>query len=197
VRAHCVAGDHALGGRLVAEHLYGRGHRVLGVVTGPADSSDSAQRLKGFTAFLRERGVALDPRLIRCGEFQEEPAYRLTDQLLDARKDLTAIFCCNDNMALGVLRRLRERDIPCPARVSVVGYDDTRQAAEASPALTSVRVPLYDMAQEGTRHLLRYLDRHRTGFFGRTSTLPVTLVPRASVGDCNPRALPPRSQRKP
>lgn len=187
LRAHCVSGDHLLGGRLAAEHLYTRGHRTIAVLTGPADSSDSALRLKGFTAFLREVSVPLERRLIHCGEFQEEVAYRLTDSVLETRRGLTAVFCCNDEMAFGVMRRLQERGIPCPGRISVMGYDDHRRAATVTPALTTIQVPLYELAQEAARRLVEYLqDTAQRDFFYRTTLLPVKVVPRQSVGRREP-----------
>ena len=188
LHAHCVSGDHLLGGRLAAEHLYAHGHRTIAVLTGPANSVDSRLRVQGFAAFLRGAGVRLDRRLIRCGEFQEEAAYQVTGPLLKSRRGITAIFCCNDAMAFGVMGRLRELGIPCPERISVMGYDDDQRAASVSPPLTTVRVPIYELAQEAARRLLQHLqDRQAEAFLSRATLLPVAVVARQSVGRRAPR----------
>ena len=90
-------------------------------------------------------------------------------------------------MAFGVLEKLRALGIACPGKISVMGYDDERGAQFSRPPLTTIRVPLYEMAKEGTRSLVEHLKQngHTKKHFIRKTLLPVTLVERGSVKDSN------------
>ena len=182
LQAYCVSGDHLLGGELAARHLYAKGHRRIAVLTGPADSYDSRLRVHGFRRFLRRQdaGVHVMPL---SGEFQREQARMVAMNFLRKRPDaVTAAFCCNDAMALGVLDALRQLGLSCPRDVSIVGYDDDPAAATSQPSLTTIRVPLYEVARDGTERLVRYLDqRQPKDFAGGQTLLPVMLLERSSV----------------
>lgn len=183
IRAHFVSGDHFQGGRLAAETLYSQGHRKIGVFTGPPDSADSQLRMKGFANYLAEKGIILDPDAIVCGHFQEEKAYALAGPFLQRQKNLTALFCLNDGMALGVLRKLQELGIRCPEQLSVLGYDGDKRGESSQPPLTTVSVPLYEIAKEATERLVRYLEapRKNKDFYFHQTLVPVALTQRGSV----------------
>lgn len=177
LRAYCLSGDNRLGGVLAAQHLVDNGHRRLAVLAGPIWSSDSRLRIQGFRSVLRGRGVSLT--MLR-GDFSEHIAREVAEPLVQQRR-VTAVFCCNDDMALGVLAALRANGRSCPADLSAVGYDDTTRAQAAEPPLTTIRVPLYDVAYQGTQRLLEHLQAGRRGRLIGQDCLPVTLVERRSV----------------
>lgn len=184
VRAHFVSGDNELGGELVAKHLYLKGHRRIAVLTGPAWSSDSRMRLAGFKSELRRRGVDLNLDWLIAADYRKDKAAVLVESLLIPQPKVTAIFCLNDYMAFGVLAKLKEKKILCPGDISVVGYDDEQDAEHSNPPLTTIRVPLYELAKEATQKLLRYLDKEgkKDKLEGETK-LAVTLIERKSVKD--------------
>lgn len=184
VRAHYVSGNHFEGGRLVAQYLYSQGHRNIGVLSGPPDSIDSRLRLEGFDSFLKaETGKVLDPSLISCGHFQEEKGGAAFEDLISRNKNITAIFCLNDNMAFGAIKKMNELGIKCPEQISVVGYDDEKRGESFSPALTTVHVPIYDVAKEASEKLLGLLTgaSKKTDFYYKQTLLPVKLIVRNSV----------------
>jgi DNA-binding LacI/PurR family transcriptional regulator len=181
IRVPFVCGDNRLGGMLAARHLYDAGHRRIAILTGPVDSNDSRLRVEGFKGFLAQAGQAVDVTVLP-GAFLQEQAREQATALLRERREISAIFCCNDNMAFGVFSALRELGLSCPKDVSVVGYDDEPRAALADPPLTTIRVPLYDIARAGAERLLKYLKKQvsREAFYQPTM-FPVTLVERGSV----------------
>ncbi|MEI7750504.1 MAG: LacI family DNA-binding transcriptional regulator [Candidatus Omnitrophota bacterium] len=181
VRASFVSADQEKGGWLAAQHLYGKGHRRFAVVTGGAFSVDSQLRMKGFQSFLRSRHIALPKDRIFCGEFQEDVAASAVEKFLKTKPKGTAIFCFNDDMAYGVIRKMREAGLRCPQDISVMGFDDDSRAAACEPPLTTVRVPLYDVAKQATRHLVEKLASGAKGFAGHEELLPVEVVVRKSV----------------
>lgn len=177
-----VGTDHQLGGRIAANYLYSLGHRRVAVMSGPSWSLDSRSRLQGFQAFFKENGCAIPADGIMEGDFLESTAYAKTDELLQKVPEITAVFACNDQMAFGIIRRLKERGMACPDTISVMGFDDEIAAQSYDPALTTVHVPVYDMAVEGTRLLLDCLKNAVPAKeFCGVSTLPVRLVERKST----------------
>ncbi len=181
IKAHFVSGDHFQGGRLAAEYLYSHGHRKIVVLTGSGGAPDAQQRLEGFRAFLSEKGISLGSNAIFDVHFKQDEAYQFTETLLTKRPDATAIFCINDTLAFGVLKKLKELDIDCPKKISVMGYDNDRRAEASSPSLTTIQVPVYEAAKKAAEHLISYLKDKNSKKFYTPELLPVKLMERESV----------------
>jgi len=178
---HFVAADHFEGGRLAAHHLAENGHREIAVFSGPLYSPDTVVRLAGFRAGLQEAGLSLpDSRMIDVN-FEEEKAYGAAAPFLKKHPEVTALFCMNDVQAHGVLRRLKELNVPCPGKISVIGYDDDRPSANSEPPLTTVRAPVYELGRLAAQDLIAHLAAPEKPAFGEARMLPVTLIERASV----------------
>lgn len=177
-----VSGDHFKGGELAAECLYNHGHRKVAVVSGMAWSMDNQQRIEGFKSYFHNKGIEVEDDLVIHGEFQEKVAYEQIEKLWNRRKDFTAVFCCNDHMAFGVIRKLRELGTHCPDDISVIGYDDDSRCVMFDPPLTTVHVPMYNLARVGIQHLVAFLQENdpEKKFLGRI-LLPVHVVERISV----------------
>ncbi len=184
VKGFMISGDHFEGGRLAAWHLDDCGHRKMAVMTGPPDSTDSKLRLQGFESFLAEKGMQLSDDHILCGHFQEDLAGKMIEDFFKkfSPAEITAIFCLNDNMAFGVIKKLQELGITCPGQISVVGYDDGKRAETFDPPLTTIRVPLYDLARLAVQNLIHYLKFKSTAsFYYQKHFLPVSLSKRSTV----------------
>ncbi|GAA3069691.1 hypothetical protein GCM10020254_11830 [Streptomyces goshikiensis] len=126
-----------------------------------------------------------DPALIAEGDFTSAGGARAMTELLERAPGLDAVFAANDLMATGALRVLRERGLSVPADVSLVGFDDTEQVAEAAdPPLTTVRQDIEGMGRLMAALLLRTLARGRAATAGgappESVITPTTLVRRAS-----------------
>ncbi len=177
-----VSGANFLGGQLAAKHLYNNGHRKIAVITGPDWSGDSRLRVEGFCSFLKEAGLTLDPRFILCANYEEDTAGKVVETFLTKKLPVTAFFCCNDNMAFGTIKKIRAMGLDCPKDISVVGFDDDKRAEYFDPPLTTVHVPVYEIAKEATKNLLHRLKEKNNQklFYGET-LLPVSLIERQSV----------------
>jgi LacI family transcriptional regulator, galactose operon repressor len=103
------------------------------------------------------------------------------DELLGGERRPTAVFCTNDMLALGLLRRLSLAGVMVPRDLAVVGYDDIEFAADAAVPLTSVRQPKYQLGRAGAELLLDEADRPDEHEHRRFVFKP-ELVPRASSG---------------
>ncbi|WP_431916030.1 LacI family DNA-binding transcriptional regulator [Micromonospora wenchangensis] len=165
------------GGRLLGAELLRRGHTRIGVVAGPQVLTTITDRLDGLRTALAEGGHPLPPERVRYADFDRDGGARAAGELLDAFPGLTALVALNDSMAVGALTLLRARGVPVPGQVSVVGFDDMPVAADVTPALTTVRLPLVELgARAMTLALGPAADR------SRVEVLPATLVVRDSLG---------------
>ena len=173
-----VGATNRQGGHDATRYLLDLGHRRIGHVTGALELGCARDRLDGYRAALAERGLAVDPDLIREGDFYKPRAYAAALELLDLPKPPTAIFASNDVSALGVMEAARDHGLRIPTDLSVVGFDDIPQAEHAHPALTTVRQPLEEMGRVAARLLLTAIrDPERTH---TRVELPTDLIVRAS-----------------
>ena len=116
-----VSADHYQGGRMVARLLIESGHRRVACVAGDERPGDVRVRFAGFVDELAEHGIIMDDALQVGGGYRFDGGYDAADGILDA--GATAVFCCNDLMAMGFLSRMRERGLRAPDDCAVVGYD--------------------------------------------------------------------------
>lgn len=144
-------------------HLIALGHQRLATITGRLNLSNGLDRLEGFRKALQQVGLTLPDEYLQRGDFQFESGYRCGLQLLQLAVPPTAIFCCNNKMTLGLMRALAELGVPCPGRVSVLGFDDFDWAANFSPRLTTVAQPTCEMGKQAMQMLLRKIESSREG----------------------------------
>jgi DNA-binding LacI/PurR family transcriptional regulator len=159
--APSITVDDALGMRLAVEHLLGLGHRRIGYVSGPADADTARRRLEGYLGALRDAGIK--PMVSRVVEssFDEESGYHACSELLNRwRKPPTGVTVWSVAAAIGVVARLATEGLRVPTDVSVVAFHDAPLAAYLQPPLTTVRMPLAEMAARGVDALLKRIDGH-------------------------------------
>lgn len=178
-----IVADNRAGAEAAARLLTELGHRRIGIVSGPADTSTAVARDRGFAAGLEAGGLALDPALCRRGEFSHGSGRALCEELLALERAPTAIFCGNDVIALGALDAARGRGVDVPGGLSIVGFDDIALAAWESFRLTTVHQPLAEMAAAAVRALLERIEGG--GGEPRRQVFPTALVERDT-------AAPPR-----
>lgn len=149
--------DQAGGARQATEHLLGLGHRTVHHLAGPATSRPAARRIEGWRDALR--GAGREVPAVVGGDWSVESGY-LAGRELARDPACTAVFCSNDQMALGLYRALAEAGRRVPDDVSVVGFDDTADGRGYAPPLTSVH---QDFADVGHRCVASALELVRSG----------------------------------
>jgi LacI family transcriptional regulator len=162
-----VRADHRGGGALVARLLGDLGHEDVLVLAGPPGLPSGSLRAEGFLAQFGGR------TRVEHGDFTREGGRALTHRVWEGGTRVTAVVAANDLVALGALDALRERGVGVPSEVSLVGFDDVRDAALADPPLTTVRQPAYEMGRAAAEALLQASVDDRV--------FPVELVERDSV----------------
>jgi LacI family transcriptional regulator len=192
-----VIAANMAGAIAATEHLIGFGHRRIGLVKGIPGFVATEDRASGYRAALTEAGISLDPELEVCGEFDTIEGRVAAARLLDLPDPPTAVFACNDDMALAVLQEARARGIRVPEDLSVVGFDDTTMARIAVPAITTIRQPLEEVGRMAVTLLTRIIDGQTvdplrveigTRLVVRESTGPAPVAPARQL-----RAAPARA----
>lgn len=154
--------DNGKGGYQATQHLIDLGHRRIACITGPSDLTPSADRVTGYSHALTNAGLQVDTTLITRGDFQYESGYVAALRLLDQPNPPSAIFACNDLMAMGAIRAVVRKGKRVPDDVSIVGFDDIRLAAFTNPALTTVAQPKYEMGELAANLLLERIAGSKT-----------------------------------
>lgn len=165
----------------VTEYLLGLGHRRIALLSGEAEVNSARLRRQGYQQMLAKAGISADPALTPPGGYFEASGYARAMELmrLPEKQRPTALFCGDDEIALGALRALKALGLRVPEDVSVCGFDDIPPAAIADPPLTTVRQPLAQLGERATEILLTQIDENAPG--GQKEVLPAELIVRASV----------------
>ena len=179
-----VAFDNRGGARRLTEHLLALGHRRIGYAAGPVERSTTRHRLEGHRAALAAHGLGPDTqagteagRLTLHGGYDRASGYDAALELLRREPEVTAIAAANDTVALGVCAALRDRGLSVPSDVSVAGFDDLPFSVDASPALTTVRIPLQEAGARAGRLVMGRLAPPPGG----VATVTAELMVRAST----------------
>jgi LacI family transcriptional regulator len=172
-----IPDDHA-GMTLAVEHLYQLGHRRIAHVAGPADTSTGARRAAGFGAAIGLLGLPR-MRIAHASAFTEHAGRVAARVVLARRERPTAIVAANDLIALGVIRAADEVGLRCPEDVSLVGFNDMPFADRLRPALTTLRIPEYEIGHRAATLLLARIRDPRSR--AETILIPPELVVREST----------------
>jgi LacI family transcriptional regulator len=164
----------------VAQHLLELGHREIAVVSGYTANNDRArERVAGVREAVEARGLALAPELVLETSFSIASGRRALADLLATKQRFTAVACGNDILAMGVLIEAAARGIAVPGQLSVAGFDDIDLAAEYTPSLTTVHLPVADIGRAAAERMLARLAGKTVP---RVEEVRVDLVVRASTG---------------
>ncbi|WP_455354512.1 LacI family DNA-binding transcriptional regulator [Streptomyces sp. SYSU K217416] len=170
--------DNRGGGQRLTEHLLTLGHRRIGYIAGPAGRTTTRHRLEGHRAAMAAAGLGDGAdRLTVHGPYDRRTGFDATRELLRRDPGLTAVVAANDTVALGACAALREEGLSIPGDVSVAGFDDLPFSADAVPALTTVRLPLYEAGARAGRLAMGREEPPPGGL----ANVPADLIARAST----------------
>lgn len=169
--------DEHAGGRAAIEHVLALGHERTAFLAGRQGSWATRERLAGFNDGIEAAGMDPADHPVYTGNYRLDTGYELTHVALSRTPRPTALLCGNDQMALGAYLALARLGLRVPEDVSVVGYDDEPIASDLRPALTSVRIPFYEMGRLAAQHTFAgEVDK-----LPPVTSLPCTVVARGST----------------
>lgn len=180
---HSVNVDDYEGARCAVRHLLDLGHRAVGFIGAGNRPRSNRRRLAGYSDALSEAGIALQDGWIQITPVEHrlhtddvDGGVSLLPDLLGA--GVTAVFCYNDMIAVGVLMVCRERGIDVPGRLSVIGFDDIEIAQYVTPPLTTMNQPRLRLGQVAAGMLMNLMSGERA----ENPVLTPELIKRASTG---------------
>ncbi|MGF1739963.1 LacI family transcriptional regulator [Vibrio profundum] len=147
----CVFFDHQLASRLAAQHCIDKGHTKIACISGPESRYSSQFRRDGFLDAMQRAN--LTPTHCLSGEYDLPSGYRLTCQILK-NDPPSAIYCCNEEMAVGALLAISEHGLHVPEDISLICYDSGERAEFVTPKITSLHFPITSMAKAATYQLI-------------------------------------------
>ncbi|MGH9769161.1 MAG: LacI family DNA-binding transcriptional regulator [Blastocatellia bacterium] len=135
-------------------HLIELGHARIAIIAGQLNLSNGFDRVEGFRKAMQEAHLPVREEYFCRGDFQIESGYRYGLELMRLAEPPTAILACNNKMTLGLMRAVGEMGVPCPEKVSILGFDDFEWAANFSPRLTTVAQPTHEIGRQAMKMLL-------------------------------------------
>ncbi|MEP7206290.1 MAG: LacI family DNA-binding transcriptional regulator [Casimicrobiaceae bacterium] len=164
----------------VTRYLIDRGYAPLGYVGAwPKDNDRARDRRRGFVAACKSAGLAVDGSLCVETELDLAAGARAIATLLDRRPDVRAVFCSADTLAVGAIFEAQRRGLAIPADIAIAGFDDLDIAAEIVPALTTLRVPRYELGRRAGELICERLAGGKV--VERVADVGYALVPRSSA----------------
>lgn len=148
-----IAIDNLKGGEIAADYLVSFGHKKVATITGNLATQAGAERLEGFKNYLDKKKIPLPKEYIYQGDYSRRSARFATEQFLELEHPPTAIFAASDDMALEAIAVILEVGMKVPQDISVIGFDDNPACLYGPVALTTIKQPLFKMAEDAVKVL--------------------------------------------
>ena len=149
--------DHRSGGRIATQHLLDLGHRRIAHIAGPANRTTGIDRRHGYEAALVAAGISPQSALVATGDYSFASGEHLMGELWRERP--TAVFVAGDAMALGALRALSRLGVRVPDDLSLVAFGNPDFVRYATPAITTVDLPVAAAGEVAVELALRRMQR--------------------------------------
>jgi LacI family repressor for deo operon, udp, cdd, tsx, nupC, and nupG len=172
--------DNQAAAREMTDYLIGQGHRRIAFIHGQEASLLTKDREEGYKASMRAAGLDIGEGWITGGNLNISDTIEATRRLLGQANRPTAIFCANDEMAMGCLHAIKSAGLSVPHDLSVVGFDDIRYAAILDPPLTTIHQPAHLIGERVMHRLLREIEEGRSDNT-EPEVVPHKLIIRESV----------------
>jgi LacI family transcriptional regulator, galactose operon repressor len=173
--------DNISGGKKAVQLLINSGHNNIGFIAGDIHHPSIKDRFQGYKIALEEAGLNYNPTNYVIDE--NNPArvngYQAAKKLFKKNKNITAIFACNDAMAIGVMQYLKENNIKIPDDISIIGFDNVEADLSLDPPLSTVGVEKTDMGIEAIRLMSDILKNKVKSI--KKVLVPVELIRRKST----------------
>jgi DNA-binding LacI/PurR family transcriptional regulator len=186
ISVHSVVCDELEGALIAMHYLIKRGHRQIAFIDGSvllgsmSSKFYAVERRKiGYRTALIDAGLPVVPELIEQGDLGATGGYQACQRLLRRNIPFTALFCANDETAIGAMQALREAGRRIPEDVSIIGFDDIAMAAHLTPALTTIRVNKDALGSIAVKQLLELAKEPSE--ICTSTVLEVELIERDSV----------------
>ncbi|GFD76979.1 LacI family DNA-binding transcriptional regulator [Alteromonas marina] len=178
-----VSLDNRAAARAMTEHLIGKGHSRIAMVKGPDSSPLTQERLAGYKDALANANIAFDEKLLFPGDFTLQAGYNAGVHIAALHNRPTAVFCENDETAIGAMQAFKQANLNIPKDISVAGFDDIAFSAFVDPPLTTIAQPAEEFGRTAVTLLVDLLN-------GKIRKAPKVIMPfelivRESTGEAS------------
>jgi LacI family transcriptional regulator len=173
--------DNRGGARLAVKYLLSLGRRNIGLISGPLEWLEARARKQGWEDELQAAGLEVSDDYWVQGNWSAASGEIAFIEMLKKYPEVDAVFCSNDQMALGLLHHAHAIGKRIPEDLAVIGFDDMAEAAFFTPALTTIRQPLRELGTLAVKTLLEQVKGTDPRQFSQIITLPTELIVRDST----------------
>lgn len=152
--------DNPQGVREAFAHLYGQGLRKLIFIAGAVESFDNGERMATFLSEAQQHDLQIP---VYQGKFTEISGYEIAKTIIQSNDLPQAVFCSNDQMAIGFLRAMKECGLNAPHDIAVVGFDDIPLTRYMQPSVSTIGASRFEWGMTAVRQLIDFLE-HETPF---------------------------------
>jgi LacI family transcriptional regulator len=158
-RYPCIRVDGAEGFIDLVDHIQENGFQKFAFIGGPANLVNQAERLNWFRQAIQFHGLVLNPELITIADLTSTGGYQSAIELLSLPDPPDAILCINDETAFGVLHAAHKHGMEIGRELAVAGFDGVQDAKHTEPPLTTLDIPVFDIARQLVDMLLQTIER--------------------------------------
>lgn len=180
-QVNSVLTDNRAAAHRAVGHLLDYGHRRLAHVQGPSRNASPNERHVGFCEAMGNAGLDIPADWIMPGDYTMNAGIAAANRIGAMRERPTAVFCGNDEMAIGLVARLRELGVECPRDISIIGFDDIAVAQHYAPPLTTMRQPREEIGRIATDSVIDIIEGAAREPGPLHAVLPARLVIRQST----------------
>ena len=165
-----VSLDNRAAAKAMTEHLISLGHTRIAMIKGPNSSPLTQERLVGYKDALAQANIAFDESLLFPGDFTLQAGYNAGETISHLESRPTAVFCENDETAIGAMQAFKQANLHVPNDISVAGFDDIAFSAFVDPPLTTIAQPAEEFGRTAVTLLVDLLN-------GKIRKAPKVIMP--------------------
>ncbi len=158
VNLSSIAIDNIEASKKIVQILIDNNHKNIAMVSGRKEATVSLERYEGYKQALVENGILINNDYVVKGDFLEQKAYEVSKELLKKNKEITAVFCASDMMAIGCMKAIKELGLEIPKDISIVGFDNIPLAKYTTPPLTTVNQDFYERGKVAVEQLCKMTE---------------------------------------
>ncbi|MFP7367931.1 LacI family DNA-binding transcriptional regulator [Bacillus safensis] len=153
-----ILADDSQGAYQAAHHFIQQAHEQIAIIEGREGFKSTQERKAGFLQALIDHQIPMKKEYMMKGDYHMKSGYESMESLLALDEPPTALFCSNDDMAIGAMNALFAKGKTCPNDISIIGFDDIAFSSYTTPALTTVKKPIEKMCALGAEAILSVIN---------------------------------------
>ncbi|WP_105617047.1 LacI family DNA-binding transcriptional regulator [Vallitalea okinawensis] len=179
----CYLSDDRIGVEMAINALFAKGHQHIAIIKGREKFAMATERLEGYYQSFRSHQMKPEDCYMIQGDFSANSGYDGMKTLLDLKEKPTAIFCSNDDMALGAIKAIYEAGMKVPEHFSIISFEDSKIGEYSFPPLTAIQRPVEEVSKIGANRLMVLVKGEEVG--KEIKYIRTKLIDRGSVKQYN------------